>query len=311
MLKLKLIKKEPLKLKITSRFPSIILANLQDKEVNPSSETQTITADKGFDGLGNVRVNAVLLQSKMTIPSKKEQTIVADEGFNGLNEVKINPVTSEVDENIIAENIRDGVEILGVAGNFVGSKYAPRVIKFSNYSGPELDYELANLDTSNIVSMNQMFYQCISLTNLDLSNFDTSNVTNMSYMFDGCRNINSLNLSSFNTSKVTNINCMFRDCYQLTTLDLSNFNVSKVTNMGNMFYNCRRLTKLVINNPTLFELKQVNVFNNTPIAGYTDYTDGELGYVYVPDDLVETYKTTTVWSTYADQIKGLSELPQD
>ena len=33
------------------------------------------------------------------------------------------------------------------------------------------------------------------------------------------------------------------------------------------------------------------------------------GYIYVPDADVETYKTATNWSTYANQIKGLSELP--
>jgi surface protein len=104
---------------------------------------------------------------------------------------------------------------------------------------------------------------------------------------------------------------MFKDCQQLTTLDLSSFVTTKVTNNGYMFQNCYRLTKLIINNPNVFELKQTNVFTSTPIAGYTDYTNGELGYVYVPDDLVETYKTAQVWSTYASQIRGISELPQE
>lgn len=33
------------------------------------------------------------------------------------------------------------------------------------------------------------------------------------------------------------------------------------------------------------------------------------GYIYVPDDAVDAYKAATNWSTYAAQIKGLSELP--
>ena len=35
------------------------------------------------------------------------------------------------------------------------------------------------------------------------------------------------------------------------------------------------------------------------------------GYIYVQDNLVEQYKSATNWSTYADQIKPLSELPQE
>ena len=31
------------------------------------------------------------------------------------------------------------------------------------------------------------------------------------------------------------------------------------------------------------------------------------GYIYVPDELIEQYKTATNWSVYANQIKPLSE----
>ena len=35
------------------------------------------------------------------------------------------------------------------------------------------------------------------------------------------------------------------------------------------------------------------------------------GYIYVPDALVDSYKTATNWSVFADQIKPLSELPTE
>lgn len=35
------------------------------------------------------------------------------------------------------------------------------------------------------------------------------------------------------------------------------------------------------------------------------------GFIYVPDSLVDSYKSATNWNTYASQIKGLSELPQE
>lgn len=35
------------------------------------------------------------------------------------------------------------------------------------------------------------------------------------------------------------------------------------------------------------------------------------GYIYVPDSLVDSYKSATNWSALASQIKGLSELPEE
>lgn len=48
----------------------------------------------------------------------------------------------------------------------------------------------------------------------------------------------------------------------------------------------------------------VSAFNASSIAKGT-------GFIYVPDNLVESYKSATNWSTYAEQIKGLSELPDE
>ena len=90
----------------------------------------------------------------------------------------------------------------------MGSKYAPRYISFYNYKGTELDEEITNLDTSNITSMDSMFYQCSKLTTLDLSSFDTSKVTNMGSMFNACNKLTTLDVSNFDTSKVTNMSYM-------------------------------------------------------------------------------------------------------
>lgn len=35
------------------------------------------------------------------------------------------------------------------------------------------------------------------------------------------------------------------------------------------------------------------------------------GYLYVPDELVESYKSAYIWSNYESQIKGLSEIPEE
>lgn len=212
-------------------------------------------------------------------------------------------------------------------------KYRPRFISFMEYTGVDLIDELSNLDTSNVTSMREMFHHCeaietldlrslvtdkvtnmsymfdtcLSLKSVDLSSFNTSNVSYMQYMFDECEALQSVDVSMFDTSKVKYFYCMFRNCTLLTTLDISNFDTTSLLNSDYMFYNCTNLKSLIINNPKVFPLigddgdTGANAFTGSSIASGT-------GYVYVPDDLVETYKTTTNWSTYANQIKGISEL---
>ena len=224
-----------------------------------------------------------ITQEKIVIPSVEQQIVTPDKEYTGLSKVTVEAIQ---DDNLIPENIKTGISILGVTGNYVGSKYAPRFISFYAYTGTDLDEEITNLDTSNITSMAYMFYNNNNLQSLDLSNFNTSNVTDMMQMFLGCKSLTTLDLSSFNTSKVksmgnmfydcqkltaldlssldtsqvTNMNSMFYTCFNLTNLDLSNFNTSKVTSMGNMFYYCHELTNLDLSN---FDTSKVTSFYQT------------------------------------------------
>ena len=60
MFKLKLINKpKMIKLKCGFSFPNIVLANLQEKEVNPTTEKQEIVADKEYSALSKVTVNPI------------------------------------------------------------------------------------------------------------------------------------------------------------------------------------------------------------------------------------------------------------
>lgn len=57
-------------------------------------------------------------QTKTVVPSTSEQTISPDAQYNGLTSVTVNAVTSAIDSNIVADNIKKDVSILGVTGTY-------------------------------------------------------------------------------------------------------------------------------------------------------------------------------------------------
>lgn len=76
------------------------------------------------------------------------------------------------------------------------------------------------------------------------------------------------------------------------------------TIISSLFSGCSKLKTLIITNTSVTAVANINAFSNSGIANGT-------GYIYVPDDLVESYKVATNWSTYAEQIKPISELPTE
>lgn len=103
---------------------------------------------------------------------------------------------------------------------------------------------LENLNTSDVTSMDYMFYKCGQLRALDLSGFNTEKVENMRDMFSNCKNLETLNLSSFKTNNLTNMSEMFLGCNKIAQLDLSGFNTSGVKALDQVFKNCYALEAL-------------------------------------------------------------------
>ena len=161
---------------------------------------------------------------------------------------------------------------------------------------------------------NRLFSNCTSLTTINLPE-----CTTLGYQaFMNCTNLTTVNLPECTRIKEdTFINCTnlvtvdlpkcttiesnaFANCTSLTTIDLP-----ECTSIGNTaFAGCTNLTTIILSNNQVVTLGNINAFNNSPIVYGT-------GYVYVPDNLVNSYKTATNWSTYANQIKPLSELPSE
>lgn len=167
--------------------------------------------------------------------------------------------------------------------------------------------DISKWDITN-QTISSMFANSSSLENIYV-NFENYSGTDFTNVFNGCNKLS--NELTVNMQKAKTFGQAFHGCNYVPKITLLNWNIAG--NMNYMFRNCYRLTKLVIKNSTPFSLGSYanSMFENTPIAGNTSYTNGVEGYVYVDDDKVEAYKSTTGWSTYADKIKPISELPTE
>lgn len=60
------------------------------------------------------------LQAKTATPTTSQQVITPDNNYQGLSQVTVSAVTSAIDADIVAGNIKSGVNILGVIGTYTG-----------------------------------------------------------------------------------------------------------------------------------------------------------------------------------------------
>lgn len=84
----------------------------------------TVPSSTKLDGyatlIGNISTTPSL-QNKTVAPTTSQQSVSADNGYDGLGTVTVSAVTSAIDSDIQAGNIKSGVNILGVTGNYTGA----------------------------------------------------------------------------------------------------------------------------------------------------------------------------------------------
>ena len=105
------------------------------------------------------------------------------------------------------------------------------------------------------------------------------------------RNIVERTITEFEDSEIEVIgNSAFRSCSALTSVSLP----MATSIRSNAFESCRKLTTLYIGteSDTVCTLSSTNAIPSS-------VTD-----IYVPEALVDSYKTATNWSSFADKIKA-------
>ena len=137
----------------------------------------------------------------------------------------------------------------------------------------------------------EAFYEC---KKLDIT-FNAPNLETLGakvFMLSGIVAVN--NLGRIKVLKLRT----FQQCESLETVFLPS-TLEKIEGYA-VFYGCPSLKSVVIYATTPPQLEYSNSFSDGGISKGT-------GYIYVPDESVEAYKTATNWSDYASQIKPLSQ----
>lgn len=296
-----------------------------EKDITENGEY--VAQDDNADGYSKVNVNVQPpLQDKTVTENGK---VTADGEYYGLKEVNVN-VPQGVFPNgtkDITENGTHGVrEYENVNVNVVAAD--PRVKGIIEKTLTEISdesittvgehafsscYKLSFVHLPNVIKIeDNAFYYCSAFTEISFPIAESMGT----YAFSGCQKLKTVNLpkvqafksyafyinyalETVNAPLVTTIGSY---CFQYSAIKKLNFpNLTKVESSA--FYGASQLTTLIIGT-TDCVLANTNTFNNTKISSGT-------GFIYVPDEAVETYKAATNWSTYASQIKGISELPTE
>lgn len=194
-------------------------------------------------------------ETKTITPTTSQQTISPSSGKNGITQVTVNAVTSAIDNNITAGNIKNGVSILGVTGNYSGTSPSGTLSITSNGVYDVTNYASANVSVNTIVSSigitrivsngvykmpTESFTFTLPSEVQDLANYA------LYYAFHKCTGLTSVNLSSLiNVSGDNALRHTFNGCTNLLNADLSSIvSITGFSALDNAFFNCSQLTSL-------------------------------------------------------------------
>lgn len=150
--------------------------------------------------------------------------------------------------------------------------------------------QLSSVNLPNTTELGlSCFTACSKLTNVSIPRVTTMK----GYTFSRCSSLQYADLPSV----LTVGSAEFYDCTALKKVDFHSITAIK----DRLFSGCSALTTVIIRTAS-----DVVTLENTNAI-----TTAQSAIVYVPDDLVDSYKEATNWSAIADKIKPLSELPPE
>jgi len=205
-------------------------------------------------------------------------------------EVSEREIKVEREQILKPELIVTGVFPDGTKQITENGEYDVELFKKVNVAVPTVEeYILGTLSTTDAKSLIKEFPP------IELG----SEVTSLTEVFANFRGLEKLDLSNWDTSQITDFSRAFYGCSSMKYLNISGWTDESASHGADyIFNNCSALETVVIDSPTMFKVR-LNPF-------YGAKSDALF---FVPDELVNDYKTNSRWSERADYIKPLSELP--
>lgn len=212
-----------------------------------------------------------------------------------------NYATAQVfDTDLVAENIKKGVNILGVDGSFEGGAIIYTSTRFIMYTEnmvlPDQDNEVAfpwgmgNGTSSPFSCMEHLKHLYVGKNIV----FNTGGGGTNGYgMFKAVNGI----YTGLETLEIHSKNIGYDQYLDCTSLKEVEIGEECLDIYGWAFENCRAIEKVTIYGDRVITLNNTNAFSNSPNAQF-----------YVPSNLLDTYKSATNWSTYASRIYAITEV---
>ena len=170
---------------------------------------------------------------------------------------------------------------------------------------------LTAIDLPNVTQVNRnAFESCVRLSTINLpkvtaldrgvftnSAIQQANFPLVTTIGDNCF-YTARHLISANLPLVTSLPI---DSFRLSTIQTADF--AAITNINRTaFTDCTKLETLIIRTSSVCVISDISIaLRGSKIAAGT-------GYIYVPDNLVDSYKAATNWVALANQIKPISAL---
>ncbi len=243
--------------------------NIQELNITPSTEPQTITVPGTIDGYGPVNVSGVENVSSENIkegvsilgiqgsvvelngetvnitPTTNEQVIEPTAPKNAITRATVSPVTSSIDSNIQPENIVKGKTILGVQGEWAGPR---KTVSRDGVLGPDVvSAHILDLTGVTVIGKYQLceaYYGSQRLTGeVDLSMITRMDDQACSRAFYNCRNITHVDISSLRIFGTYSCYNMFSACTGIQSVNFGSLeSISGISCCQEMFYGCTGIT---------------------------------------------------------------------